>query len=194
MRIRVLLLVAVVGVAVPCTAELGRAPFAVGFAVGLPCALPIDWSGSFSVLTGEAFLSPNLTVAADVGTYPASFPDLFEGGLSVLVKGWLGASCIFGGGGLTVRWDRFGSTWASGSHLNLKAGIQAWILDSVALVVQARSIEPFPVSWTLTPELSLGVSIALGSARPESLFADGPTLWILVGLGVAALVAFLPRT
>lgn len=193
MRTRVLLLVAILGIAVPCAAELGQAPFAIGFAVGVPYGLPLDWTGSFSVLTGEALLSRNLTIALDVGTYPASFPDLVEGSLSLLVKGWLGAACFFGGGGLTVRWHDVGSAWIGVSHLNLKAGFQAWVLDSFALVLQARSIEPLPVSWTLTPELSLGVTVALGRARPGTLYADGATLWILVGLGVAALIAFLPR-
>ena len=193
MRTCIVLLVAVLGIALPCAADLGQAPFGIGFAVGVPCSLPIDWPGSFSVLTGEAFLSRNLTVAFDVGTYPASFPDLFEGSVSLLVKGWLGAACFYAGGGLTGRWHHVGSAWIAVPHMNLKAGTQAWILDSLALVVQARSVEPLPVTWAFTPEISLGVTVALGRARPETLFADGPTLWILVGLGVAALIAFLPR-
>jgi hypothetical protein len=191
---RILLLVVFIGlVSVPCAAELGQAPFGFGFAVGVPYALPVDWSGSFSVLTAEAFLSRNLTVAFDIGTYPASFPDLYEGSVSLLVKGWLGAVSFFGGGGLTARWHHVGSAWIGVSHLNLKAGCQAWILESLALVLQVRSIEPLPVTWTLTPELSLGVNVALGRARPPTLYADGATLWILVGLAVAALIAFLPR-
>ena len=193
MRTRLVLLVAVLGIALPCAAELGQAPFGVGFAVGVPYGLPVDWSGSFSVLTGEAFLSRNLTVAFDVGTYPASFPDLYEGSVSLLVKGWLGAACFYGGGGLTGRWHHVGSTWIAVPHMNLKAGAQAWVLDSLALVIQARSVEPLPVTWTFNPEISLGVTVALGRARPGTLHADGATLWILVGLGVAALIAFLPR-
>jgi hypothetical protein len=195
MRTRVLLIVAFLGLALamPCAAELGQAPFAVGFAVGVPYGLPVDWSGSFSVLTGEALLSRNLTVAFDIGTYPASFPDLYEASVSLLVKGWLGAVGFYAGGGFTARLHHIGSTWVSVPHLNLKAGAQAWILESLALAVQVRSIEALPVSWAFTPEISLGLTVAIGRARPATLFADGATLWILVGLGVAALIAFLPR-
>ena len=195
MRTRVLLIVILLGLALaaPCVAELGPAPFAVGFAIGVPYALPVDWSGSFSILTGEALLSRNLTVAFDIGTYPASFPDLYEGGVSLLVKGWLGAASFYAGGGLTGRWHHIGSAWARVPHLNLKAGAQAWVLESLAFALQVRSLEALPVSWTFTPEISLGVTVAIGRARPATLFADGPTLWILLGLGVAALIAFLPR-
>jgi hypothetical protein len=195
MRTRVLSIVALLGLALaaPCAAELGQAPLAVGFAVGVPYGLPIDWSGSFSVLTGEVLLSRNLTVAFDVGTYPASFPDLYEGSASLLVKGWLGAVGFYAGGGYTARWHRTGSTWVSVPHLNLKAGAQVWFLESLALAVQLRSLEALPVSWTFTPEISLGLTVAIGRARPATLLVDGATLWILVGLGVAALIAFLPR-
>ncbi len=195
MRTRALLITALLGLAVgtPCAAELGQAPFSVGFAVGVPYRLPVDWSDSFSVLTGEAFLSHNLTVAVDIGTYPSSFPNLYEGSVSLLVKGWLGAANFYAGGGLTARWHHIGSTWVGVPHLNLKVGVQAWVLDPLALTLQVRSVEPLPVTWTLTPEISLGLSVAIGRARPASLFVDGPTLWILVGLGVAALIAFLPR-
>jgi len=181
-------------VAVPCAAELlGRAPFSLGFAVGVPYALPVDWAGSFSILTAEALLSRNLTVGLEVGTYPAAFPNLYETSASLLVKGWLGALSIYAGGGLTARWHDIGASWIGVSHLNLKAGLQAWVLDSLALTVQIRSVEPLPVRWALNPEISLGLSVAMGRARPEPLCVDGATLWILVGLGVAALIAFLPR-
>ena len=195
MRTRVLLIVTLLGLALatPCAAELGQAPFAIGFAVGVPYQYPIDWSGSFSVLTGEAFLSRNLTVAFDIGTYPAALPDLYEGSVSLLVKGWLGAASFYAGGGLTARWHHIGSTWVGVPHLNLKAGAQAWVLESLALALQVRSIEALPVNWAFTPEISLGLTVAIGRARPTTLFADGATLWVLVGLGVAALIAFLPR-
>ena len=196
MKTRVLLVVTLLGLALAtaCAAELEQAPFAVGFAVGVPYQYPIDWSGSFSMLTGEAFLSRSLTVALDIGTYPTSFPNLYEGGVSLLVKGWLGAASFYAGGGLTGRWHHTGSMWIGVPHLNLKAGVQAWILESLAFALQARSVEALPVSWTFTPEISLGVTVAIGRARPATLFADGATLWFLVGLGVAALIAFLPRT
>jgi hypothetical protein len=195
MRTRVFLIAALLGLtaAASCIGELEQAPFAIGFSVGVPYRYPIDWSGSFSVVTAEAFLSHNLTAAFDIGTYPASFPDLYEGSASLLVKGWLGAVNLYAGGGLTARWYHAGSNWISVPHLNLKAGFQAWVLDSFALALQVRSVEALPVSWTLHPEISLGLSVAIGRARPATPFADGPTLWILVGLGVAALIAFLPR-
>jgi len=196
MGTRVFALVALLGfaAAIPCAAEFGQAPFSVGFSVGVPYGLPVDWSGSFSVLTAEAFLSRNLTVSLDVGTYPASFPDLYEGGVSLLVKGWLGAASFFAGGGLTARWHRVGSTWIGVPHLNLRAGLQAWILDSLAFALQIRSVEPLPVDWAFAPEISLGLTVALGRARPPTPYADNATLWLLVGLGVAAMIAFLPRS
>jgi len=196
MRIRILMLLLLLGLAAaaPCAADLAPAPFSVGFAVGVPYGFPVDWSGSFSVLSAEAFLSRNLTVALDLGTYPSSFPGLFEGSASLLVKGWLGPASFFAGGGLTGRWHHVGSTWAGVPHLNLRAGVQAWVLDSLAIVFQARSIEPLPVVWTLTPEISVGVAVAVGRGRPPVPVADVSTLWILVGLGVAALIAFLPRS
>jgi len=196
MRTRTLAIVILLGLVVgaACAAQLSPAPFSIGFAVGVPYGLPVDWSGSFSTLSVEALLSRNLTFGFDLGTYPASFPDLIEGSASLLVKGWLGSACFFGGGGLTGRWHDIGSSWAVVPHLNLRAGVQAWLLDSLALVFQVRSVEPLPVTWTLTPELSVGVSVALGRARPPTPLADAATLWILVGLGVAALIAFLPRT
>ncbi len=195
MRIRIALLVMLLGfaVALPCMAELEPALFSIGFAVGVPYGLPVDWSGSFTTLTGEALISRNLTVAFDFGTYPASFPDLYEGSVSLLVKGWLGAASLFAGGGLTGRWHDVGATWVGVPHLNLKAGAQAWLLESLAFVIQARTIEPLPVSWALTPEFSLGISVAFGRARPGTTSVDGAILWLLVGLGVAAAIAFLPR-
>jgi ABC-type amino acid transport substrate-binding protein len=196
MRRRAILLAALLSavLATACAAELGQAPFAIGFAVGVPCSLPVDWSGSLSLLTGEALLSQNLTVALDLATYPASFPNLYEGSVSLLVKAWLGAASFFGGGGLTERWHRVGSDWVSVPHLNLKAGFQAWFVDSLALQLQVRSVEALPVSWELRPELTIGMTVAIGRARPPTLLADGQTLWILVGLGVAAMIAFLPRS
>ena len=196
MRTRILMLLLLLGLATaaPCAADLAPAPFSVGFSVGVPYGFPVDWSGSFSVLSAEAFLSRNLTVAIDLGTYPASFPNLFEGSASLLVKGWLGPASFFAGGGLTGRWHHIGSTWAGVPHLNLRAGVQAWVLDSLAIVFQARSIEPLPVVWTFAPEISVGVSVAVGRGRPPAPVADVATLWILVGLGVAALIAFLPRS
>ena len=177
-----------------CRADLAPAPFTIGFAVGVPYRLPVAWDESFSYLTAEALLSTNLTGMFELGTYPASFPDLFEGSASLLVKGWFGPTSLFAGGGISVRWLRVGSAWAMTPLLNLKAGFQAWVADSFAFTVQYRTVEALPISWTLSPEISLGLTVAMGRARPETPWVDGQTLWILVGLGVAALVAFLPRT
>jgi hypothetical protein len=174
-------------------AELPPASFAIGFAVGVPYRFPVAWDESFSYLTAEALLSPNLTLAFDFGAYPGSFPDLFEGGASVLVKAWLGPSCLFAGGGLSMRWLRVGTAWAMSPYFQLEAGFQTWMLENLAFVVQYRTIEVLPITWTFSPEISLGLSLALGRARPETLEVDGQTLWLLTGLGVAALIAFLPR-
>jgi len=192
-RILWIAIISAMAAAIPCVAELGQAPFTIGFAVGAPCEYPVDWSGSFSVLTAEALVSQNLTFAFDLGTYPSSFPDFYEGTVSLLVKAWVGAGCFYAGGGLSARCHHVGSTWVAMPHLNLKAGFQAWLLESLAFVVQVRTLEALPVSWQFSPEISLGLTVAIGRARPSTLFADGPTLWILVGLGVAALIAFLPR-
>ncbi len=194
MRTRWLLIVVVLGFGVvSCGAELNPAPFSIGFAVGAPWRLPVDWTGSFSLLTAEALLSHNLTVGFELGTYPASFPDLVEGSASLLVKGWLGTAALFAGGGLTARWNPTSTAWIPVPHLNLKAGVQLWWVDALAWTVQLRSVEPLPARWMFSPEISVGASVALGRGRPDSPFVDGPTLWILVGLGVAALIAFLPR-
>jgi len=186
-----LILVALGGVL--CGAELAPALFAVGFGVGVPYELPVAWDQSFSYLTSEVFLSRNLTAAFDLGVYPASFPDLIEASAALLVKGWLGASSLFGGGGFAARYLRIGSVWGISPYLVLKAGFQTWLLDSLALVVQYRTIEALPIDWTFSPELSLGLTVAFGRARPEAPVYDGQSIWILVGLGVAALIAFVPR-
>jgi len=195
MRLRVLCIAAVLAtaLAMPGLGELSPAPFSIGFAVGVPWRVPIDWTGSFTVITTEALLSHNLTIALDVGTYPVGFPTQFEGSASLLVKGWLGAACIYAGGGLTAEWRHVGAVWATVPHMNLRAGVQAWILESMALTFQVRSVEVFPIQWTLAPEVSLGLNVAIGRGRPAEPFVDGATLWLLVGLGVAALLAFLPR-
>ena len=179
---------------VVCSAELAPALFAIGFGVGVPYKLPVAWDQSFSYLTSEIFLSQNLTAAFDLGVYPSSFPDLLEASASLLVKGWLGSSSLFGGGGFAARYLKIGTVWGISPYLVLKAGFQTWLLDSLAIVVQYRTTESLPIDWAFSPELSLGLTVALGRARPESPIYDGQSIWILIGLGVAALIAFLPRT
>lgn len=175
------------------TADIPPAPFSIGFGVGIPSQLPVDWTRSFSYLTFEAFLSRNLTAMFDLGTYPAQFPNLFHGTVGLLVKAWMGPASLFVGGGFTWQWRQVGTTWGFNPHITLKSGLQWWILDSLSLVAQFRTHEPLPIKWTFTPEFSLGMTVALGRGRPDPLIYDSATLWLVVGLGVAALVAFLPR-
>jgi len=180
-------------ICVPSGAELAPAPFAVGFAVGVPYELPVDWAQSFSYLTVEALLSQNLTAAFELGTYPSQYPDLFEGTAGVSVKAWVGPVNAFAGGGFTLQWRRVGTAWGFSPHLSLKGGFQVWPLESVGFIAQFRTHEPIPMTWTFDPEFSLGISVAYGNARPDPLVYDPATLWLLVGLGVAAMIAFLPR-
>jgi len=174
-------------------AEASPAPFSIGFGVGVPYDLPIDWTRSFSYLTAEAFLSQNLTAVLDLGTYPPDFPNLFEGTASMLVKAWVGPVNAFAGGGFTLQARHVGTAWGFNPYLTLKGGFQIWVIDSLAIVAQFRTHEPIPIHWTFAPEFSLGITVALGTGRPDPLVYDLTTLWLVVGLGVAALVAFLPK-
>jgi hypothetical protein len=189
-----ILLLALLGaVTLPAAAELWPAPGSIGFSVSVPYALPLDWNASFSCLSAEALINPNMTLLFGIGTYPVSFPDLFEADASLLVKGWLGPVAVYGGGGLSMQYRRVGEAWALRPLLASRAGIQIWIVDSLAFSLQFRSLDPFPLTWTLNPEIALGINVGIGRARPEGLQIDGDYLWFLVGLGVAALIAFLPR-
>jgi len=189
----IVVLLALLALGITTVAATPPAPFSIGFGVGVPYELPVDWTASFSYLTTELFLSPNLTAVFDLGTYPPDFPDLFEGTVGMLVKGWAGAANAFAGGGFTMQWRRVGTAWGFNPHLTLKGGFQFWVLDSLALVAQFRTHEPLPIQWTFSPELSLGMTVALGRGRPDPLMYDPITLWLVVGLGVAALIAFLPK-
>ncbi|MBU1049209.1 hypothetical protein KKG90_04210 [Candidatus Bipolaricaulota bacterium] len=175
------------------TATGAQAPFSIGFGVGVPYELPVDWTRSFSYLTTELFLSQNLTAVLDLGTYPPDFPNLFEGTAGMLVKAWVGPANAFAGGGFTLQWRHVGAVWGFNPYLTLKGGFQFWVLDSLAIVAQFRTHEPLPVQWTFAPEFSLGMTVAFGSGRPDPLIYDPATLWLVVGLGVAALIAFLPK-
>jgi len=183
----------VCALALPCWAQLSPAPVAFGFGVGVPYALPIAWASSFSYISVEALLSSHLTLYADLGTYPASFPNLHEGSIALIAKGWIGHTALIAGGGLTMQYRRVGSAWAMFPMLNLRVGYQIWLIDSFALFLQLRTLEIFPITWSLSPEIALGLTVGLGRARPEVPQLDMPMLWLLAGLGVAALLAFLPR-
>jgi hypothetical protein len=170
-----------------------QAPATIGFGVSVPYEWPIDWDASFSYLSLEALLSPHLTAYFDAGVYPSSFPDLLEGSASLLVKGWVGPTALFGGGGLTLQGRHVGSAWSLRPMLNLRAGYQIWLVDSLAVQVQFRTLEPLPLEWVFSPEIAVGFCIGLGRARPEAPRLELDVLWLLTGLGVAALLAFLPR-
>ena len=174
-------------------ADLWQAPVSFGFSISVPYTWPIAWDASFSYLSTEALLSENVTAWFDLGTYPASFPDLYEAGASLLVKGWVGPTAVYAGGGVSMQYRRVGTAWALKPFLALRAGYQIWVLDALALSLQFRSLDAFPLSWTLVPEVSLGLQIGVGRARPERPRFDGDYLWFLVGLAAAALIAFLPR-
>jgi len=174
-------------------ADLPQAPATIGFGVSVPYALPVDWSSSFSFVSYEALLTSNVTLFLEAGTYPALFPNQFEGGASLLVKGWLGPTALYVGGGLSMQWRRVGSAWSLKPMLGLRTGYQIWLIDAVAVFLQFRSLEAIPVSWVLSPEIALGIDVGFGRARPEAPRYDGEYIWLLVGLGVAALIAFLPR-
>ncbi len=192
-RITAVLLALLALASMNAAADTSPAPFSIGFGVGVPYELPVDWTRSFSFLTVEALLSQNLTAVFDFGTYPPDFPNIFEGTASLLVKAWVGPVNAFVGGGYTWQWRHVGAVWGFNPHLTLKGGFQYWAVDSVALVAQFRTHEPLPIQWIFAPEFSLGMTVALGSGRPDPLIYDPTTLWLLVGLGVAALIAFLPR-
>ncbi|MCG7844636.1 MAG: hypothetical protein MIO90_04310 [Methanomassiliicoccales archaeon] len=173
--------------------ELRQAPASIGFGVSIPYEWPIDWAASFSYVAVEALLSPHLTVYLDLGTYPASFPDLFEGSAALLVKGWVGPTSLFAGGGFTLQWRRTGTAWSLKPILNLRAGYQVWLVDSLAIQLQFRTLDALPLDWAFSPEIALGFCVGLGRARPTGPRLELDYLWLLAGLGVAALLAFLPR-
>lgn len=188
----------IVGLLIACagtpSAAMRPALASIGFGVSVPYELPVDWAASFSFVSVEALLSPHLTTFFDLGTYPATFPDVFEMGLSLLVKGWVGPTDVFAGGGITTQWTRVGLAWSIRPLWNLRAGYQIWLAESAAIQLQFRTLEPiYLAEWTFSPEIALGFCVGLGRARPASPQYDWDVLWILAGLGVAALLAFLPR-
>lgn len=170
------------------------APVAIGFGVALPPTLPLEWGESLSFITVELLPDPNLTILFTLGTYPAYFPGLHEVSGSLLVKGWLGPAAFYAGGGLSIRARLIGDAWLWSPYMNVTAGIQLWIVDSFAVCLQVRSLEHLPVSWSLYPEVSLSLSLALGRARPLYPAEDEAWyFWVLVGLGVLAIIAYYPR-
>jgi hypothetical protein len=174
--------------------SLVRGEVSVGFGVAVPAALPIAWQDSFSFLTGEFGAEENMALRLTVGTYPADFPDRYEADATLLVKAWLGPAVLYGGGGLSLEWKRIGDAWLWTPLMNIMCGVQFWLTGSVAVSLEARSLDKLPARWILSPELCLGTTLALGPIRPSQAGPDAYYLWVLVGLGVAALLVYYPRT
>lgn len=180
----------------------GSLPFAAyaatafGFGVGVPTVPPINWSESFSYITAEAFTDSSLSVLFTLGTYPTDFPLGFETNGSLLAKGWIGPVAVCAGGGLSIYWDWISasSAWSWSPAMNLIAGIQWQVAAPLSLSFQVRSLDPIPLTFTLHPQISLGASLVFGPPAPHPGLIDGRTLWVIVGLGVLVLVAYLPRT
>lgn len=174
-------------------APVARGTAAGGFGVGVPPVLPINWNESFSFVTTEVLADGNLSFLLTLGTYPADFPGLYEADATFLLKAWLGPMALYAGGGFSLQWKLIGEAWLWSPFMNVMTGVQLWIIDSFALFAQLRSLDPLPPTWTLDPEVSVGALIAFGRVRPSSPRVDGDYLWLLIGLGVLALLAYYPR-
>ena len=173
----------------------GGVPLAFGFGVTVPAAIPIDWNESFSSISMEALMDPNLTFLFTLGTYPAHFPNLFEASGDIIVKSWMGSVAIYAGGGLDLQWKPIGGTWGWTPYMHITAGTQIWLIDSVAFVASVRSIDAIPPTWTFSPEVSLGLQFSLSSPRPPTLGKENAFyFWIVVGLLVAALLTYYPHS
>ncbi|MEW5826771.1 MAG: hypothetical protein AB1778_08055 [Candidatus Bipolaricaulota bacterium] len=186
-----MIVVASIGGAAAC---LPPAPLTVGFGVGIPLGASLEGGDSFSFLQAEALVSPGLTAYGELGVYPASFPDAVEGGLGLLAKAWFASVAPYVGAGVSVRGHRIGSAWSLVPLVQLRGGVQLWVDEALAFQAQIRTLDAFPLDWSFTPEVSLGLALALGRGRPETPRAEFDVLWLLVGLATAALVAFLPRS
>jgi len=166
----------------------------IGFGVGVPPTLPIDWNASFTFAIFEILAESNLSFLLTVGTYPADFPELYEGNASLLVKAWAGPVALYAGGGFSLQWQLVGDTWLWSPFANLMTGTQLWIHDSFAFFAQIRSLDPLPTTWSFNPEIALGMTIGLGRIRPPCPRFDGDYVWFLVGLWVLAFIAYYPRS
>lgn len=173
----------------------GGVPLAFGFGVTAPAAIPIDWSASFSSITAELLTDPNLTLLFTLGTYPSLFPNLFEGSANAIVKSWLGPIAVYAGGGLDLQWKPIGGVWGWTPYMNITAGTQIWLIDSVALIASVRSVDTLPPTWTFSPQISLGLRFSLSPARPPALGRENAFyFWIVAGLLVAALLTYYPHS
>ena len=189
-----IVLIACLGLSVlVCSTLLAYGAIGIGFGVGVPAALPIDWGASFTFATLEVLAESNLSFLFTLGTYPTDFPELYEGNASLLAKAWSGPVALYAGGGFSLQWRLVGTAWLWTPFMNVKTGVQLWILDSLAFFAQVRSLDPLPAEWSFNPEFSLGTSISFGKARPPSPRLDGGYLWLVIGLWVLAFLAYYPR-
>lgn len=173
----------------------GGVPLAFGFGVTAPAVIPIDWNESFSSISMEMLMDPNLTFLFTLGTYPAHFPNLFEASGDVIVKSWMGPVAIYAGGGLDIQWKPIGGTWGWTPYMHITAGTQIWLIDSVAFVASVRSIDVIPPTWTFSPEVSLGLQFSLTPPRPPTLGKENAFyFWVVVGLLVATLLTYYPHS
>ncbi len=195
MHKKLLCLVFVVSMSAVGLVAQGAIPIAFGFDVGAPAVLPIDWDASFSYLSAEMLFDPNLTFLLTALTYPATFPDLFEASIDLVVKGWLGPVALYAGGGFAMQWSLVGSAWLWTPFMHITAGVQIWLLDSVAIVASVRSLDELPPAWTLTPQVSLGARVSFVPPRPPVLGTENLFyIWIVIGLGVVALLTYYPHS
>ena len=173
----------------------GHAATAVGFGVGMPATTVIDWSNSFPYATVEAFTDSDLAVRFTIGTYPTDFPTGFETSTSFIVKGWGGPVAVYAGAGLSVywKWLTAESVWKWSPYMNMLAGMELRVATPLSLFCQVRALDPIPLTFTVHPQVSLGARLVFGPPRFPAGPADGVALWVIIGLGVLALVAYLPR-
>lgn len=189
-----IVLIACLGLSVlVCSTLSAYGAIGIGFGVGVPAALPVDWGASFTFATSEVLAESNLSFLFTFGTYPTDFPELYEGNASLLAKAWSGPVALYAGGGFSLQWRLVGTAWLWTPFMNVKTGVQLWILDSLAFFAQVRSLDPLPAEWSFNPEIALGTSISFGKARPPSPRLDGGYLWLIIGLWVLAFLAYYPR-
>ncbi len=170
-------------------ATQGGIPLSFGFGVRAPASLSVDWDQSFSFLSMEFLSDPNLTFLFSFGTYPNDFPNLFESAVDIVVKGWAGPLAFYAGGGVVFQWIPVAGTWTP--LINVTAGMQLWMIDSVNITASVGSLDTLPPSWTFSPEVSLGLNFSLCPQKPCSLGEEnGFYLWTVVGLIIAGLFVY----
>ncbi|UCF09898.1 MAG: hypothetical protein JSW65_07525 [Candidatus Bipolaricaulota bacterium] len=165
-----------------------------GFGAGLPIGSPTPWLGSRSTLAAELFLSDSLTGFVAIDTAPATFPNEFRVHGTLAPKGWIGEAAIYVGAGPTLELTRISGRWLLAPMLHIVAGAQWWVATPLAFSLELRDVEPLPPDGAFAPIVSLGACVSLFAApRPEPQH-DWAQVWIIVGLAVAAMLLYLPRS